>query len=177
MGARRKVATVATARVPSPAQSRGAGAVRADHTGTSDMPYTLLLGETEPHVRHMMAFKLRQAGYAVLVAEDGDAVLEMAKHLAPAAVIIDARLTRGDGTPLHRALASSESTIDLPLVLLVADESEVSEADRAVERLMRILTKPVGPTEVLKALGGMLTPLSAVTGRNSADVAFKRFAI
>jgi DNA-binding response OmpR family regulator len=141
------------------------------------MPYTLLLGETEPHVRHMMAFKLRQAGYAVLVAEDGDAVLEMAKHLAPAAVIIDARLTRGDGTPLHRALASSESTIDLPLVLLVANESEVSEADRAVERLMRILTKPVGPTEVLKALGGMLTPHSAVTGRNSADVAFKRFAI
>ena len=142
------------------------------------MPYTLLLGETEPHVRHMMAFKLRQAGYAVLVADDGDAVLEMAKHLAPAAVIVDARLTRADGTPLHRALASHEQTSELPLVLLVADESEVTEADRAIARLVRILTKPVGPTELLKALGGMLTPQSAVTGgRNSADVAFKRFAI
>jgi DNA-binding response OmpR family regulator len=113
----------------------------------------------------------------VLVAEDGDAVLEIAKHLAPAAVIIDARLARSDGTPLHRALALNESTLEVPLVVLVSDESEVTPADRAPDRLMRVLTKPVGPTELLRALGGMLRPHAAVTGRNSADVAFKRFAV
>lgn len=142
------------------------------------MPYTLLLAETEPHVRHMLAFKLRQAGYAVLVAEDGDAVMEMAKHLAPAAVIVDAHLGRTDGTPLHRALAAHETTAELPLVLLVSDEADVAQVDRAPDRLLRVLSKPVGPTELLKALGQMLRPHSSVTARSSsADVAFKRFAI
>lgn len=142
------------------------------------MPCTLLLGETEPHVRHALAFKLRQAGYAVLVAEDGDAVLEMAKHLAPAAVIVDARLTRTDGTPLHRALAGYESTAELPLVLLVSDESDGARVDEpSGERLLRVLSKPVGPTELLKALGEMLTPHSSVTARSSANVVFKRFAV
>jgi CheY-like chemotaxis protein len=101
----------------------------------------------------------------------------MAKHLAPAAVIIGAHLARADGTPLRHALASHESTAELPLVLLISDESDRAALEPTGERLVRVLSKPVGPTELLKALGEMLTPHAAVTARSSADVVFKRFAV
>ena len=141
------------------------------------MSYTLLLCENERHVRHALAFKLRQAGYAVLVADDADVALEMCAQLRPAVVVTDARLSRPDGTPLHRALAAREQTASVPVVLLVSDESDVAPDDATAERVTRVLSKPIGPTELLKAVGEILAPASAQSARQPTDVAFKRFAV
>jgi two-component system alkaline phosphatase synthesis response regulator PhoP len=141
------------------------------------MSYTLLLCETERHVRHALAFKLRQSGYAVLVADDADVALEMCAQLRPAVVVTDARLTRADGTPLHRALAAREPTASTPLVLLVHDEADASAEDCSGDRVTRVLSKPVGPTELLKAVGEILSPASAQAARPSDEVVFKRFAV
>ena len=141
------------------------------------MSYTLLLCETERHVRHALAFKLRQAGYAVLVADDGDTALEMCAQLRPAVVVADARLCRADGTPLFRALAAHEPTASTRVVLLVHDEADVAPEDCTDERMMRVLSKPVGPTELLKAVGEILSPAASTAARPSTDVVFKRFAV
>ena len=139
--------------------------------------YTLLLCGTEHHVRHALAFKLRQAGYAVLLADDADTAAEMCAHLRPAAVVADARLCRADGTPLHRALAAHEPTASTPLVLLVNDESDVAPDVNSPERVTRILSLPVGPTELLKAVAEILAPASAQVAHPPTDVVFKRFAV
>jgi CheY-like chemotaxis protein len=139
--------------------------------------YTLLLCGTDHHVRHALAFKLRQAGYAVLVADDADTAAEMSAHLRPAVVVTDARLARADGTPLHRALAAHEPTASLPLVLLVNDESEVTPDHRTPERVTRVLSMPVGPTELIKAIAEILAPASAQVAHPSTEVVFKRFAV
>ena len=141
------------------------------------MSYTLLLCENERHVRHALAFKLRQAGYAVLVADDADVALEMCAQLRPAVVVADARLCRADGTPLHRALAAHEPTASTPVVLLIHDEADVAPEDCTSERETRVLSKPVGPTELLKSVGEILAPASSTVTRPSTDVVFKRFAV
>ena len=41
----------------------------------------------------------------------------------------------------------------------------------------RVLSKPVGPTELLKAVGEILAPASAQSARPTEDVVFKRFAV
>jgi DNA-binding response OmpR family regulator len=141
------------------------------------MAYTLLLCQTERHVRHALAFKLRQAGYAVLVADDADVALEMCAQLRPAVVVADARLSRADGTSLARGLAAREQTAATPLVLLVHDETDVAAEDCTTDRVTRVLSKPVGPTELLKAIGEILAPASAQAARPSDEVVFKRFAV
>jgi two-component system, OmpR family, response regulator len=77
----------------------------------------ILVVEDEPDLLRVLAKALREEGYAVDVAEDGDAGLQKAESTAYDAIVLDVMLPVMDGFELLRRLRVTRST---PVLILTA---------------------------------------------------------
>lgn len=111
------------------------------------MVKTLLLVDDEPGIRKVVGIALRDFGYEVLEAANGDEGLEVFRRERPPVVITDIRMPGLDGLGLLRAIKSENPETE---VILVTGHGDM---DVAVEGLKLdacdFITKPVGP-EVLE---------------------------
>ena len=81
------------------------------------MEARILLVEDDPSIREVTAIGLRQAGFTVETADDGQAGLDRFRHEAFDLVLLDVMLPRLDGLEVCRAIRL-ESTV--PIVMLTA---------------------------------------------------------
>jgi len=81
------------------------------------MDARILLVEDDPSIREVTAIGLRQAGFTVETADDGQAGLDRFRHEAFDLVLLDVMLPRLDGLEVCRAIRL-ESTV--PIVMLTA---------------------------------------------------------
>ncbi|MBI1382417.1 MAG: response regulator [Planctomycetaceae bacterium] len=79
---------------------------------------TVLLIEDEPSIRLPLVDDLREAGYRVLVAPDGERGLALALSEDPALVLLDLMLPGRDGFSVLRALRADRCTA--PVIVLTA---------------------------------------------------------
>jgi two-component system response regulator VicR len=90
------------------------------------MPGRILVVDDEPPIVDLLAYNLKRAGYAVLVAHDGEEALAVAHREQPDLVILDLMLPRLDGLEVCRTLRRER---DVPIIMLTARDAEV---DRVV---------------------------------------------
>jgi two-component system, OmpR family, response regulator len=113
----------------------------------------LLLVEDDPEIRGLVADFLRQSGFRVTVAQDGD---EMDRVMASDAVdllILDIMLPKEDGLSVCRRVRASGN---LPVIMLTARGSEI---DRVVGLEMGAddyLTKPFSSNELVARIRALL---------------------
>ena len=99
---------------------------------------------------------LKQAGYEVIQAYDGQEGLEMARAQAPQLVITDVEMPRLDGYGLCRALKSDPATAHLP-VLMCSSLGQAADLQRGFDAgTDDYLIKPVSPAEVTNAVAELL---------------------
>jgi len=79
---------------------------------------TVLLVDDDRVVAEMYRLALTRAGHDVLVANDGLAGLEVASTARPDCIFLDIRMPKMDGIEVLRSLAASDSTKDIPVVML-----------------------------------------------------------
>jgi DNA-binding response OmpR family regulator len=79
---------------------------------------TVLLIEDEASIRLALVDELREAGYAVLVAEDGERGAALALSADPDLVLLDLMLPGRDGFSVLRALRADRCTV--PVIVLTA---------------------------------------------------------
>ena len=87
---------------------------------------SILVVDDETNLRHTLAYALRQEGFEVLTAEDGETALESFKANAPELVILDLMLPKLDGLEVCRRIRRQS---DVPILMLTARDSEL---DRVV---------------------------------------------
>jgi DNA-binding response OmpR family regulator len=112
----------------------------------------VLLAEDFDDTREVLAFFLREAGFAVHDLPDGDRVMPLAIELQPDVVVLDLGLPGMDGFALTAALRGHPLTMHMPIVILSAhaypeDERRAREAGAAA-----FIRKPCVPTELADAL-------------------------
>lgn len=110
---------------------------------------TVLLVDDEPHITHIVARKLEMAGYAVLVARDGEEAFELACDHRPDLVITDLQMPYMSGLELCTKLKQERSTMDIPAFLLTARGYVVSEDELAKTNIKQIVSKPFSVREIL----------------------------
>ena len=71
------------------------------------MTRSVLVVEDEPNIVDSLSFLMKQAGYGVQVARDGDAALRMMESRVPDLVLLDVMLPRRDGYDVCRAIRSN----------------------------------------------------------------------
>ena len=83
---------------------------------------TLLLVDDEAFFRGMMATKLRQLGYAICEAGNGEEALEQARALKPELVIMDVLMPIMDGVAAFYKMKEDPFLKDVPVEFLSAYE-------------------------------------------------------
>ncbi len=118
---------------------------------------TILVVDDEPHIVEVVRDYLKQAGFRVLTARDGQMALTLARHEHPDLVVLDLMLPGGmDGLDVCRHLRQDTSLSDVPIIMLTA---RIEETDRLIGLELGAddyVTKPFSPREVVARVRAVL---------------------
>ncbi len=103
---------------------------------------TVLVVDDDPSVREFVAAALEREGYAVLIAADGAAALEMVGH-RPCAVLLDMRMPGLDGWGFAEAYREHPGA-QAPIMVMTAAKNAADWAEEI--GAADVLTKPFGWT-------------------------------
>lgn len=114
----------------------------------------ILLVDDIPAVRDVLGRGLREAGYAVLEADDGRKALRLAIDEKPAVVLLDLRIPGMDGlTVLRRIKKADRNTA----VVIMTGDGDIETAREAMRLGARdYLTKPFAPGQLEVLLQDLL---------------------
>ena len=100
----------------------------------------------------MVAGLLRNLGYEIEIAGDGEEALEMVRARTPDMVITDIMMPRMDGYEACAKIRSHEETREVPVVFLSA-RAQQSDIDKGrAYGVSDYLTKPFDPTDLLEVI-------------------------
>ncbi len=118
---------------------------------------TILVVDDEPHIVEVVQDYLKQAGYRVLTARDGQTALTLARHEHPDLIVLDLMLPGGlDGLDVCRRLRQDPGLADVPIIMLTA---RIEETDRLIGLELGAddyITKPFSPREVVARVRAVL---------------------
>ncbi|HRC84051.1 MAG TPA: response regulator transcription factor [Thermoanaerobaculia bacterium] len=113
----------------------------------------LLVVDDDADLRALIAFALRQAGFLVVEAADGQAALEVFEREEPALLILDVNLPRLDGFEVCRRLRAVSKVPILFLTVRGSEEDLVQGLDLGADDF---LTKPFSPRTLLARVRALL---------------------
>ena len=82
------------------------------------MGQLVLVAEDDPSVRMTIEFVLKDEGFDVLLAEDGEQALSMALESIPDVILLDQIMPKMDGKEVLTALRAEAATRDIPVFVL-----------------------------------------------------------
>lgn len=118
--------------------------------------YKILVCDDEPHIVHVVATKLRNAGFDVTTAGDGEEGFETAKTLLPSLVITDYQMPYLSGLELCAKLRGEPATAAIPAIMLSARGFSLLPADLRDTNIRKVLPKPFSPRELLATVQQVL---------------------
>jgi len=118
------------------------------------MSKKILVVDDEADIRTYLTTVLDEAGYEVLVAENGNEALELAKSEKPALVILDLLMPKKTGTDFYRRMQRDKSIAETPVIVV----SAVAGRHLAVDKAVAVFDKPINPEEFLAAVQQAIGP-------------------
>ena len=117
---------------------------------------TILVADDESHILHVVSLKLRNAGFRVLTARDGQEALELAQQERPDLIITDYHMPALSGLELCRRLKQDPATESIPAIMLTARGYHLEPADTKESGIRRMLSKPFSPRHLLQTVNEVL---------------------
>jgi pilus assembly protein CpaE len=132
----------------------------------------VLVVDDDLNIQRVLVFTLKQEGYEVHVASDGQAGVEMAASIGPDVILMDVAMPRLDGYGATQQIRAAESAgSHVPIIMLTAD----ADVEQRVKGLRAgaddDIVKPFHPLELiarikaLMARGGATSGPATTTGR------------
>lgn len=112
-------------------------------------PPTILCVDDESHILHVVSLKLRNAGYRVLTAEDGEEGLAMAFEHLPDLIITDYQMPFLSGLELCIELKKHGPTAATPAIMLTARGFALPPQQLELTNIIEVMNKPFSPRDVL----------------------------
>lgn len=128
------------------------------------MSQRILVIDDEAHIVHVLSLKLRNAGYEVLTAMDGEEGYEVACKELPDLVITDFQMPYMTGVEFCRALAENGATSHIPVFILTARGHALDEDDLALGNIREVQSKPFSPRSILQRVQEILDRPTPPTG-------------
>ncbi len=113
------------------------------------MVHRILVVDDEQHILQVLSLKLRNAGFDVHTACDGEEGLHLARSLAPDLVITDVQMPYMTGLELSRVLAGDPSTAAMPVIILTARGYALGDDDIDTPNIVEVISKPFSPRAVI----------------------------
>ena len=122
---------------------------------------TILVCDDESHILNVVSLKLRNAGYRVLTASDGQEALDLAIQETPDLLITDYHMPLLSGIELCRRLKQNAATMSIPAIMLTARGYHLEPHDTAESGILRMLSKPFSPRHLLSTVNELLQGTAA----------------
>jgi CheY-like chemotaxis protein len=117
---------------------------------------TILVADDETHILHVVSLKLRNAGFVVITARDGQEALELAQQERPDLIITDYHMPQLSGLELCQRLKQDPATTGIPAIMLTARGYHLEPADTEQSGILRMLSKPFSPRQLLSTVEEVL---------------------
>jgi two-component system, OmpR family, alkaline phosphatase synthesis response regulator PhoP len=116
----------------------------------------VIVVDDEAHILHVLMMKLRNAGYDVITAVDGEEALDLCLTERPDMIITDFQMPLKTGLELCREVHRHPAMRSIPAMMLTARDFDVSSEDLAEAGISAIMAKPFAPREVLAKVRQLL---------------------
>jgi two-component system alkaline phosphatase synthesis response regulator PhoP len=117
---------------------------------------TILVADDESHILHVVSLKLRNAGFRILTAQDGQEALELAQLEKPDLIITDYHMPQLSGLELCQRLKQDPATSCIPAIMLTARGYHLDPVDTEQSGILRMLSKPFSPRQLLATVNEVL---------------------
>lgn len=121
------------------------------------MPPCVLVVDDEPNIVLSFEFLLKQVGYDVRVARDGEEALASIAEFKPGLVLLDVMMPKRDGFDVCRTIRATPDWADVRVIMLTARGSDGDRAQGLAAGADEYITKPFSTRDVVekvRALAG-----------------------
>lgn len=116
----------------------------------------ILVADDESHILNVVSLKLRNAGFTVVTARDGQEALELAQVEHPDLLITDYHMPQLSGIELCQKLKQDPATANIPAIMLTARGYHLEPSDTEQSGILRMLSKPFSPRQLLSTVEEVL---------------------
>lgn len=120
------------------------------------MSAKVLVVDDEPPIIQVLSYNLKQAGYQVFVARDGEEALTQARQHLPDLIVLDLMLPKLNGLDVCRALRRER---DVPIIMLTARDDEIDRVVGLELGADDYVVKPFSVRELLARIKNVLRRL------------------
>jgi DNA-binding response OmpR family regulator len=113
----------------------------------------LVLVDDDANLRHTLGYTLRQEGFEVISAEDGERGLEAVRQSRPDVVVLDVMLPKLDGFEVCRRIRRES---DVPILMLTARDTELDKVVGLELGADDYLAKPFSTRELVARVRALL---------------------
>lgn len=114
------------------------------------MPPCVLVVDDEPNIVLSFEFLLKQVGYEVRVARDGEQALAEIALAKPDLVLLDVMMPKRDGYDVCRTIRASADWADMPVIMLTARGSDSDRQMGMDAGANEYITKPFSTRDVVE---------------------------
>ncbi|MBW7849957.1 MAG: response regulator [Rhodospirillales bacterium] len=114
------------------------------------MTRSVLVVDDEPNIVLSLEFLMKQAGYDVRVARDGEAALQAIAEKVPDLILLDVMMPKRDGYDVCQTVRSNPQWQDVRIIMLTARGREVEKEKGLALGADDYITKPFSTREVVE---------------------------
>jgi DNA-binding response OmpR family regulator len=103
---------------------------------------SLLVADDDPEILTLLSLRLKQRGYEVFEAIDGEKALEEARERHPDLVILDVMMPQKNGWEVARELKHDEKTKGIGIIILTAIGEKMNEITSPLYGADEYIDKP-----------------------------------
>ena len=120
------------------------------------MKPSVLVVDDEPNIVVSLEFLMKQAGYDVRVARDGDEAMRAIEHRKPRLVLLDVMMPKRNGYDVCQSIRGNPDWRDIRIIMLTAKGRDVE-----IEKGMALgaddyITKPFSTREVVARVRSLI---------------------
>ncbi len=109
-----------------------------------------LIVDDEIHIIQVVAIKLKNNGFEVVTANNGQEALEAALEHEPDVIVTDYQMPVMNGLELIENLRKQEQTAQIPVIMLTARDFAIEPEAIEQLKISACLSKPFSPRELLE---------------------------
>lgn len=111
-----------------------------------------MIVDDSPIMRRLLEYMLQNAGYEVMVANDGPEALALLAQARPDAMFLDIMMPNMDGLQVLEQIRQDNALSDLPVIMLTAKAQDADRNAALRAGANEYLTKPYTSEQVLNAV-------------------------
>lgn len=117
---------------------------------------TILVADDETHILNVVSLKLKNAGFRVVCARDGQEAWELVQQEKPDLLITDYHMPHLSGIELCQKMRDHETLSKTPAIMLSARGFNLEQKDTERSGILMMISKPFSPRQLLAAVDDVL---------------------